>query len=350
MTKIKDAATEFLSHRRVAVTGVSRSPKDHGANFVYKRLRDRGYEVFAVNPNADEVEGDRCYHDLGSIPGGVEAVVIGTRPELAEQTVRECGELGIERVWMHRGPGAGSVSEAAADTAGSTASPSSTAAARACSARRPTWGTGRCESSSRSAGTSRRRSRQARRRWGASPGRAAVARQPSCTRERRARSFACPAHGGRGARRRLHVRQHPRAVRARRGRASVPGEAGHIAVLVGATIVVFWLAHVYADGLGHSVAHDRRLTVGEYATSLVAKLDRGSRGAAGGGSAPGRLRCALHGDGGLGGIRLRDRRPRRAGAQVRARRTAGHLRDLRRRRGQRLLGVLLIGLKLFVAH
>ena len=59
MTKIKDAATEFLAHRRVAVTGVSRSSKDHGANFVYKRLRDRGYEVFAVNPNADEVEGDR---------------------------------------------------------------------------------------------------------------------------------------------------------------------------------------------------------------------------------------------------------------------------------------------------
>jgi uncharacterized protein len=113
MARIKDAATEFLSHRRVAVTGVSRSPEEHGANVVYKRLRDRGYEVFAVNPNADEVEGDPCYHDLGSIPGGVEAVVIGTRPELAEQTVRECDDLGIRRVWMHRGPGGGSVSEAA---------------------------------------------------------------------------------------------------------------------------------------------------------------------------------------------------------------------------------------------
>ena len=115
MTKIKDAAAEFLSHRRVAETGVSRTPKDHGSNVVYNRLRDRGYEVFAVNPNADEVEGDRCYHDLRSIPGGVEAVVIGTRPELAEGTMRECDELGITRVWMHRGPGGGSVSEAATD-------------------------------------------------------------------------------------------------------------------------------------------------------------------------------------------------------------------------------------------
>jgi predicted CoA-binding protein len=110
MITMKEAATEFLSHKRVAVTGVSRTPGSHGSNVVYKRLRDRGYEVFAVNPNAEEVEGDRAYHDLRSIPRGVEAVVIGTRPELADQTMRECAELGITRVWMHRGPGAGSVS------------------------------------------------------------------------------------------------------------------------------------------------------------------------------------------------------------------------------------------------
>ena len=80
MPTIKAAASEFLASRRVAVTGVSREPKGHGSNAVYKRLRDRGYDVFAVNPNADEVEGDVCYHDLRSIPDGVEAVVIATRP------------------------------------------------------------------------------------------------------------------------------------------------------------------------------------------------------------------------------------------------------------------------------
>jgi predicted CoA-binding protein len=71
--------------------------------------------VFAVNPNTDKVEGDRCYHDLKSIPGGVQAVVIGTRPELAEGTMRECAELGIKHVWMHRGPGTGSASSAATE-------------------------------------------------------------------------------------------------------------------------------------------------------------------------------------------------------------------------------------------
>jgi uncharacterized protein len=114
MPTIKEAASEFLSNKRVAVTGVSREAKGHGSNVVYKRLRERGYEVFAVNPNADEVEGDPSYHDLRSIPGGVEAVVIGTKPEIAEETMRECAELGIKHVWMHRGPGAGSVSKDAA--------------------------------------------------------------------------------------------------------------------------------------------------------------------------------------------------------------------------------------------
>lgn len=114
MTGIKDAAEEFLGHKRVAVTGVSRTPGNHGSNVVYKRLRERGYDVFAVNPNADRVEGDPAYHDLHAIPGGVEAVVIGTRPEHADETMRECAELGITHAWMHRGPGAGSVSETAA--------------------------------------------------------------------------------------------------------------------------------------------------------------------------------------------------------------------------------------------
>jgi uncharacterized protein len=115
MPSIKQAASEFLGSNRVAVTGVSRTPASHGSNVVYRRLRERGYQVFAVNPNADQVEGDACYHDLQSIPGGVDAVVIGTRPEIAEETMRQCADVGIKQVWMHRGPGAGSVSDAAAE-------------------------------------------------------------------------------------------------------------------------------------------------------------------------------------------------------------------------------------------
>lgn len=117
MLSMKEATSDFLAHKRVAVTGVSRrGAQAHGANLIYQRLRDRGYQVFAVNPNADEVEGDHCYHDLKSIPGSVDGVVIATRPEVADSTVQECEELGIKRVWMHQPPfGPGSASATAAE-------------------------------------------------------------------------------------------------------------------------------------------------------------------------------------------------------------------------------------------
>lgn len=69
--------------------------------------------MFPINPNTDEVEGQPAFHDLKSVPGGVDGVVIATSPAHAEETMRECVDLGIPRVWMHRGPGAGSVSDEA---------------------------------------------------------------------------------------------------------------------------------------------------------------------------------------------------------------------------------------------
>jgi hypothetical protein len=114
MTSIEDAATTFLANKRIAVTGVSRDPKGHGSNAVYDRLKSRGYDVIAVNPNADTISGDPCYPDLQSIPEGVDAVVIGTSPERAMATMEECKALGIGQVWMHRGFGGGSVAPDAA--------------------------------------------------------------------------------------------------------------------------------------------------------------------------------------------------------------------------------------------
>ena len=96
------------------IQGADKQAPEDVADRLTQALRDRGYEVFAVNPNATEVEGDPCYPDLKSIPGGVEGVVIGTRPETAVTTMREAAEVGIKHVWMHRGPGTGSSSPEAA--------------------------------------------------------------------------------------------------------------------------------------------------------------------------------------------------------------------------------------------
>lgn len=106
--------SDFLAQKRIAVAGVSRNSQPEAANVIYRKLRAAGYEVFPVNPHAERVEGDRCYPDLKSIPPPLEGVVIATRPEIAEQLVHECADIGVSRVWMHRSFGTGSVSEAAA--------------------------------------------------------------------------------------------------------------------------------------------------------------------------------------------------------------------------------------------
>ncbi len=114
MPTLKESVDDFLAQKRIAVVGVSRSGRQ-AANTVYRKLRGAGYQVFAVNPNADEVEGDTCFPNLTSIPGSVEAVVIAATPEVTESVVRDCAEQGISRVWMHRSFGTGSVSQAAVD-------------------------------------------------------------------------------------------------------------------------------------------------------------------------------------------------------------------------------------------
>jgi hypothetical protein len=110
MSTLREAAEEFLAQRRIAVAGVSRDT-GQAANLVYRRLRGAGYEVFAVNPNADVVEGAHSYDSVGSIPGGVDGVVVVTTPQDAVSVVGDCVRAGVPRVWLHRGIGPGSLSE-----------------------------------------------------------------------------------------------------------------------------------------------------------------------------------------------------------------------------------------------
>ena len=70
--------------------------------------------MYAVNPNASTVEGDPCFATLYDVPGGVEAVVIATRPQHAEATMNECIALGVTKVWMHHAFGGTSVDDGVA--------------------------------------------------------------------------------------------------------------------------------------------------------------------------------------------------------------------------------------------
>src|SRR6516225_12450716 len=106
MNNLKDAALDFLAQKRIAVAGVSRQG-DLPANLIYRKLRETGHDVFAVNPNADRVEGDVSDPDLAAIPIRVDAAVIATPPQVTLRLVQQCGNLGIRRVWIHRSFGRG---------------------------------------------------------------------------------------------------------------------------------------------------------------------------------------------------------------------------------------------------
>ena len=110
--QLPGTVSDFLSQKRIAVIGVSRNPGE-AANLIYRKLREQGYQVFPVNPRAQEVEGDRCYPDVESLPGSIAGAVVLTPPGEAASVVRSCAEKGVSRVWLHRSLGSGSVSEEA---------------------------------------------------------------------------------------------------------------------------------------------------------------------------------------------------------------------------------------------
>jgi uncharacterized protein len=101
-TKVHD----FLAQKHIAVAGVSRNNSQHPTgNLIYRLLKSTGHEVFPVNPHMQTFDGDR---DLQSIPGGVDGVVIITRPEVTARIVHDCNDAGVHRVWMHQSIGTGS--------------------------------------------------------------------------------------------------------------------------------------------------------------------------------------------------------------------------------------------------
>jgi len=112
MARKPDLVARFLDTKRLAVAGVSRQPQQ-AANAIFRKLRSSGYEVYPINPQADQVEGVRCYADVASLPQPVEGIVVATHPDVAPDVVRQCADRGVPRVWFHRSFGQGSVSEAA---------------------------------------------------------------------------------------------------------------------------------------------------------------------------------------------------------------------------------------------
>jgi uncharacterized protein len=100
MAKLDNLVQDFLAQKKIAIVGVS-DKRDTGCNLAYKKLKENGYQVFAVNPRITTYEGAPCYSDLKSIPEKPDAVFILTSPQVTDQIIQQCVDLGVKHVWMH---------------------------------------------------------------------------------------------------------------------------------------------------------------------------------------------------------------------------------------------------------
>jgi predicted CoA-binding protein len=105
----RSVAREFLDQRRIAIVGVSRN-KDDFSRLVYKKMQDTGYQLYAINPNADSTESMRYYRSLRELPGPVDGALIMVPATESAAVVRDCEAAGIRRVWLYRASGEGAVS------------------------------------------------------------------------------------------------------------------------------------------------------------------------------------------------------------------------------------------------
>lgn len=100
MNKLDTLVQDFLAQKKVAIVGVS-DKRETGCNDTYKKFKESGYQVYAVNPRISTYKDQACYADLKSIPEKVDAVFILASPKVTEQIVQECVDLGVQHVWMH---------------------------------------------------------------------------------------------------------------------------------------------------------------------------------------------------------------------------------------------------------
>ncbi len=100
----RSAIQGFLEQKHLAFVGVSRKSKAF-PNAVYRHMRDAGYEMVPVNPNAEAIEGDLCYATIEAVPDPLEGVVVMVNSEAAVDVVRQCIDRGVKRIWLHRGLG-----------------------------------------------------------------------------------------------------------------------------------------------------------------------------------------------------------------------------------------------------
>jgi predicted CoA-binding protein len=99
-----DLVRDFVAQKRLALAGASRSGKKFG-NVILRELKERGYDVVPVHPEAAELEGLACARSLAELEGRVDGLVVVTPPLEAVRLVGEAAAAGVRRVWLQQGAG-----------------------------------------------------------------------------------------------------------------------------------------------------------------------------------------------------------------------------------------------------
>ena len=92
----------FISSKRIAVVGMSRTGKKFG-NIVGKELKSKGFEIYPIHPEVQEIDGMTCYPDLKSLEGKVDSVWISISPQRVPEVLEEAAGIGLKNIWLQQG-------------------------------------------------------------------------------------------------------------------------------------------------------------------------------------------------------------------------------------------------------
>jgi uncharacterized protein len=92
---------EFLGYQPIALVGVSRNPKKFGYA-VFKELKEKGMNLVPVNPETDEIMGEKSYRNVKLLPGDVKGIIVFTKKDKTAEVIRDAREKGIKQIWIQQ--------------------------------------------------------------------------------------------------------------------------------------------------------------------------------------------------------------------------------------------------------
>jgi uncharacterized protein len=92
---------DFLAPRKLAFAGASRNPKKFGA-VVFSELRQKGFELYPIHPEATEIQGIPCYKSIGDLPDSVELLYVVTPKSATLSVIQDAVKRGFQRIWIQQ--------------------------------------------------------------------------------------------------------------------------------------------------------------------------------------------------------------------------------------------------------